>query len=336
MRPIAWTLAAAMLIAAPAAHADAISDFCKGKQLRMLIGYGPGGGYDIYGRLVAEFLPRHIPGNPIIVPQNMPGGGSFVAAKYMQDAAPKDGTVFGSLAQTLALDSMTNTTVKIDVTKFNYLGRVVTNIDTGVALPKSGIKSFEDARAKQFVVGTSGGGSTTVLFPTALNAYGGTKFKLVRGYQGTTDIVLAMERGEVDIVGAYGLPGIVVSQPGWLERNEATFLYQASLKRHRLIPNVPTLPELATSDEGRLVLHAAASTGEFGRSILTTPGVPAERLAALRAGFAAMLKDPDFLATAEKRKLMIDPATGEELDALVQETLKLPHEVAVKIGKMME
>ena len=336
MRPIAWTLAAAMLIAAPAAHADAISDFYKGKQLRMLIGYGPGGGYDIYGRLVAEFLPRHIPGNPIIVPQNMPGGGSFVAAKYMQDAAPKDGTVFGSLAQTLALDSMTNTTVKIDVTKFNYLGRVVTNIDTGVALPKSGIKSFEDARAKQFVVGTSGGGSTTVLFPTALNAYGGAKFKLVRGYQGTTDIVLAMERGEVDIVGAYGLPGIVVSQPGWLERNEATFLYQASLKRHRLIPNVPTLPELATSDEGRLVLHAAASTGEFGRSILTTPGVPAERLAALRAGFAAMLKDPDFLATAEKRKLMIDPATGEELDALVQETLKLPHEVAVKIGKMME
>jgi tripartite-type tricarboxylate transporter receptor subunit TctC len=325
-----------MLIAAPAAHADAISDFYKGKQLRMLIGYGPGGGYDIYGRLVAEFLPRHIPGNPIIVPQNMPGGGSFVAAKYMQDAAPKDGTVFGSLAQTLALDSMTNTTVKIDVTKFNYLGRVVTNIDTGVALPKSGIKSFEDARAKQFVVGTSGGGSTTVLFPTALNAYGGAKFKLVRGYQGTTDIVLAMERGEVDIVGAYGLPGIVVSQPGWLERNEATFLYQASLKRHRLIPNVPTLPELATSDEGRLVLHAAASTGEFGRSILTTPGVPAERLAALRAGFAAMLKDPDFLATAEKRKLMIDPATGEELDALVQETLKLPHEVAVKIGKMME
>jgi tripartite-type tricarboxylate transporter receptor subunit TctC len=266
----------------------------------------------------------------------MPGGGSFVAAKFMAEAAPKDGTVFGSLAQTLALDSMTNTTVKIDVTKFNYLGRVVTNIDTGVTLPKTGIKSFEDVRQKQFVVGTSGGGSTTVLFPSALNAYGGAKFKLVRGYSGTTDIILAMERGEVDIVGAYGLPGILVSQPGWVHRGEATFLYQAALKRHRLLSQVPTLPELATSDDGRVILHAAASTGEFGRSILTTPGVPAERLAALRTAFAAMLKDPDFLAAAEKRNLMVDPASGEELDALVRETLQLPQEVAVKIGKMME
>jgi tripartite-type tricarboxylate transporter receptor subunit TctC len=333
---IAVAVGIAAVLFSPAAKADAIADFYRGKTLRMLIGYGPGGGYDLYARLVAEFLPRHIPGNPTIVPQNMPGGGSFVAAKFMAEAAPKDGTVFGSLAQTLALDSMTNTATKIDVTRFSYLGRVVTNIDTGVALPKSGIKSFEDVRAKQYVVGTSGGGSTTVLFPSALNAYGGAKFKLVRGYSGTTDIVLAMERGEVDIVGAYGLPGILVSQPGWISRGEAIFLYQAALKRHRLLPNVPTLPELAVSDEGRVILHAAASTGEFGRSILTTPGVPAERLAALRRAFAAMLKDPDFLAAAEKRNMMVDQGSGEEMDALVRETLKLPHEVAVKIGKMME
>src|SRR6266545_4609204 len=226
---IAWSVAAlaATLLVLPEGRAESVADFYRGKTMRMVIGYGPGGGYDLYGRLAAEFLPRHIPGNPTIVPQNMPGAGSFVAAKYMAEVAPKDGSVFGSLAQTLALDSMTNTATKIDVTRFNYLGRVVTNIDTGVALPKSGIKSFEDVRAKQYVVGTSGGGSTTVLFPSALNAYGGAKFKLVRGYSGTTDIVLAMERGEVEIVGAYGLPGILVSQPGWIHRDEATFLYQA-------------------------------------------------------------------------------------------------------------
>ena len=337
MKRTLWFLTtAALLLAAAPANADAIEDFYKGKSLRMLIGYGPGGGYDLYGRLVAEFLPKHIPGNPTIVPQNMPGGGSFVAAKFMAEAAPKDGTVFGSLAQTLALDSMTNTSVKLDITKFNYLGRVVTNIDTGVALPKSGKKSFEDVRQKQYVVGTSGGGSTTVLFPSALNAYGGAKFKLVRGYSGTTDIILAMERGEVDIVGAYGLPGMLVSQPNWVHKKEANILYAASLKRHRLLPDVPTLPELATSDEGRVVLQAAASTGEFGRSILTTPGVPAERLAALRTAFATMLKDPDFLAAAEKRNLMVDPGSGEEMDAIVRETLKLPQDVAVKVGKMME
>jgi tripartite-type tricarboxylate transporter receptor subunit TctC len=266
----------------------------------------------------------------------MPGAGSFVAAKYMHDVAPKDGTVFGSLAQTLALDSMTNTSAKIDVAKMPYVGRVVTNIDTGAALPKAGIKSFEDVRAKQYNVGASGGGSTTVLFPTALNTYAGAKFKLVRGYSGTTDILLALERGEVDIVGAYGLPGMLVSNPGWVRRGEATILYQASLKRHRLLPDVPTLPELAQSDEGREVLHAAASTGEIGRAVLTTPGVPPERLAALRAAFQAMLKDPDFLAACEKRNLMIDGAAGEEIDEIVRETLRLPQAVAEKIGQMMQ
>ena len=328
-------LAVAMLSAVPT-QAQPVADFYRGKTLRMLIGYGPGGGYDIYGRLVAEFLPRHLPGNPTIVTQNMPGAGSFVAAKYMYDIAPRDGTVFGSLAQTLALDSMTNTSAKLDVTKMPYIGRVVTNIDTGAALLKTGIKSFADVRAKQYNVGASGGGSTTVLFPTALNTYAGAKFKLVRGYSGTTDILLAMERGEVDIVGAYGLPGLLVNHPGWLRRGEATILYQASLKRHRLLPDVPTLPELAQSYEGREVLHAAASTGEIGRSILTTPGVPPERVAVLRTAFQAMLRDPDFLGTCEKRNLMVDGAAGEEIDEIVRETLRLPQVAAEKIGQMMQ
>jgi hypothetical protein len=131
-------VAATLLFPATPARAQPVADFYRGKTLRMLIGYGPGGGYDIYGRLVAEFLPRHLPGNPTIVAQNMPGAGSFVAAKYIYDVAPKDGTVFGSLAQTLALDSMTNTNAKLDVAKMPYIGRVVTNIDTGAALPKTG------------------------------------------------------------------------------------------------------------------------------------------------------------------------------------------------------
>src|SRR5262249_57560673 len=153
----------------------------------------------------------------------------------------------------------------------------------------------EDVRAKQYAVGASGGGSTTVLFPTALNAYAGTKFKLVRGYSGTTDILLAMERGEVDIVGAYGLPGMLVSHPAWVSRGEATVLFQASLKRHRLLPDVPTLPELASSEEGREVLRAAASTGEIGRSILTTPGLPPHRPHPLPTPFRPLPADPHFL-----------------------------------------
>jgi tripartite-type tricarboxylate transporter receptor subunit TctC len=327
---------AAAVLSAPPIQAQPVADFYRGKTLRMIVGYGPGGGYDIYGRLVAEFLPRHLPGNPTIITQNMPGAGSFVAAKYLYDVAPKDGTVFGSLAQTLALDSMTNTNAKLDVAKMPYIGRVVTNIDAGAALSKTGIKSFEDVRAKQYNIGASGGGSTTVLFPTALKTYAGAKFKLIRGYSGTSDILLAMERGEVDIVGAYGLPGILVSHPGWVHRGEASILYQASLKRHRLLPNVPTLPELAQSEDGREVLHAAASTGEIGRSILTTPEAPPERIAALRTAFQAMLKDSDFLAACQKRNLMLDGAPGEEIDEIVRATLRLPQAVAEKIGQMMQ
>jgi tripartite-type tricarboxylate transporter receptor subunit TctC len=252
----------------------------------------------------------------------------------MYELAPRDGTYMASLAQTLALDSMVNKTTKIDPTKMPYVGRVVTNIDTGVALHRAGIKSFEDVRRKEFTVGASGGGSTTVLFPTALNKYAGARFKLGRGYSGTTDIQLAMERGEVDILGAYGLPGILVSQPGWLNKGEAVFIYQAALNRHRLLPNVPTLPELALDDEGRAVLHAIASTAEIGRSINTTPGVPPERVAILRAGFQAMLKDPEFLAASEKRNLMIDGGSGEDMDAIVRETLKIPSSVLAKVGQV--
>ncbi len=159
---------------------------------------------------------------------------------------------------------------------------------------------------------------------------------MVRGYAGTSEILLAVERGEVDIVGAYGLPGIQVAHPDWLSGKGAVFLYQAALKRDPLIPNVPTLPELALSDEGRQVLRAAASTAEIGRSIITTPGVPPKRLAALRAAFNAMLADPDFIAECRKRQLLVAGATGEELDAMVREPLALPRAVLDKIGQMMK
>jgi tripartite-type tricarboxylate transporter receptor subunit TctC len=325
----------ALLISGTPAPADPISDFYRGKTIRMLIGYGPGGGYDLYARLVAEFLPRHLPGNPSIVPENMPGAGSLVAAKYMAEVAPKDGTVLGSLAQTLPLDSAVGSAAKVNMANFHYIGRVTTNIDVGAALAAVGIKSIEDVRNKQYTVGASGGGSTTEIYPLALNAFGGTKFKLVRGYKGTNDILLAMDRGEVDIIGAYGLPGMTISRPGWLDKGEASLIYQVALERNHLIPNVPTLPELATSDEGKLVLRAISGTAEIGRSIVTGPDGPPERLAALRAAFADMLKDPDFIAACDQRHLMVDAGSGEEMDAIVRETFQLPDTVRSKIDGIL-
>jgi tripartite-type tricarboxylate transporter receptor subunit TctC len=325
---------ALLLLAASSASADPIANFYAGKTIRMLIGYGPGGGYDLYARLVAEFLPKHLPGHPTILPENMPGAGSFAAAKYMAEVAPKDGTVLGSLAQTFALDSAVGGAVRVNAANFHYVGRVTTSIDVGTALASSGIKSIADARSKQYTVGASGRGSTTDIYPRALNAYGGTRFKIVIGYKGTSDILLAMERGEVDIDGAYGLPGLLATHPDWI-KGGATLLYQAALKRNTLLPNVPTLPELAVSDDGRAILRAIAATTEIGRSIISGPGVPPERLAALRAAFSAMLKDPEFVATCAKRHLMLDPGDGEVMDAIVQETFALPQPTLAKMGAML-
>jgi tripartite-type tricarboxylate transporter receptor subunit TctC len=330
--PIAVAL---MLSAVPVARADPIADFYRGKTVRMLIGYGPGGGYDLYGRIVAEFLPKHLPGHPTILPESMPGAGSFAAAKYMAWAAPRDGTVLGSLAQTFPLDSAVGSVGEVKAVDFHYVGRVTTNIDIGAALTSAGIKSTADLRSKQYTVGASGRGSTTDIFPRALNTYSGTKFKIVLGYKGTNDILLALERGEVDIVGAYGLPGMLATHPGWIDKGEASLLYQAALKRHALLPNVPTLPELAVSDEGRAPLRAIAATAEIGRSIIAGPGVPPERLAALRAAFSAMLADPDFIAACNTRHLMLDPGSGEEMDAIVRETFALPQPVLATIGEML-
>lgn len=336
MKVVAFALVLLLSLAsaAAAAAADPVADFYAGKTLRMLVGYGPGGGYDIYGRLVAEFLPKYLPGHPAVVTENMPGAGSFAAAKYMVSVAPHDGTVLGSLAQTFPLDSAVGGANKTDAADFRYIGRVTTNIDVGTALATTGIKSIADVRAKSYTVGASGRGSTTDIYPEALNAYGGTKFKIVLGYKGTGEILLAMDRGEVDIDGAYGLPGMLATHPGWI-KGEATLLYQAALKRSALLPNVPTLPELAVSDEGRAILHAIASTAEIGRAIIAGPGQPPERLAALRQAFAQMVKDPTFVAACDKRHLMLDPASGEEMDAIVHETFALPPPTLGKIGAML-
>lgn len=272
------------------ASADAIADFYRGKTVRMIIGYGVGGGYDLYARIAAEFLGKHIPGNPQVLPENLTGAGSFRAARYLDEVAPHDGTVLGSLAQTLALDSAVGTGAHLEVTRFRYIGRLTSSIDLGVALPSAGIESFEDVRKQEFTVGSSGGASTAVLLPASLDTFGGAKFKLVRGYKGAAEVLLALERGEVQIAGAVGIPLLLARHPDWLAQGRATIIYQAALKRSPYLPNVPTLPELGLTDDGRAVLRAIASTAEIGRSIITTPDVPHERLVALRKRFRTCSK----------------------------------------------
>jgi tripartite-type tricarboxylate transporter receptor subunit TctC len=318
-------------------RADPVEDFYKGKTVRIIIGYGVGGGYDLYGRAAAEFLGRFIPGKPTIVPQNMPTGGSFVAAKYMFEAAPRDGTVLGVLAQTLALDTvMQGDKAGIVVAEMPYIGRMTTSVEVGHGLPNAPFKNFDDARQREIVVGASGGASPAFLLPAALNAFAGAKFKIVSGYAGVNEIVLAAERGELQLVPSAGLPIIMAKNPEWITEKKVPILYGASLKRHPLIPDVPTLGELGLTEQDKSILRVIASSGDFGRSINTTPGVPKERLAALRKAFQDMVRDPEFQARMAERRIIIEPATGEELDEIAKETTRTPKSALERIAALIK
>jgi tripartite-type tricarboxylate transporter receptor subunit TctC len=336
-RRMIWSavVLAALMALAPALRADPVADFYRGKTMKVIIGFGPGGGYDLYGRLAAEFLGRHIPGNPTIVPENMPGGGSVKAILYLYQVAPQDGTYLGSVSQQLAANAVTDEKNTMDVARLHYIGRFTSNIDVGVALPQSGLKSFEDARKRQVVVGAENG-SMSLIYAQALNTYGGAKLKIVKGYIGSADIQLAAERGEVDINGSFSLPAVLVQHPDWVHQGTAAILYQNALKRFHELPQVPTLSELMLTDEGHTVARVVAGMAEIGRSILTTPGVPPDRLAALRTAFQDMLKDPDFLAACAKRNLMLDPAKGEDMDAINQDTMNLPKPIVEALRTLLK
>jgi tripartite-type tricarboxylate transporter receptor subunit TctC len=321
---LAGLLAAGIAFAAASPLcAQSVADFYRGKTLHMVIGYVPGGGYDLYGRLAAEFLGRHIPGNPLILPQNMPGNSSLRAVEYLIGVAPKDGTYLGSVQQALAMTALTDDKNRFDVSKLHYLGRLTSNIDIAVALPKTGIKSFADAQRREVVLGADQAGSMSTAFALTLNKYAGARFKIVKGYGGSNEIQLAAERGEVEVNGSYSLPAVLVSHPDWVHDGAATILYQNALMRFPQMPQVPTVLDLVNGEEGRALARVIAGTAEVGRSILT-PDAPAERIAALRSAFQDMLKDPDFIAACQTRRLMLDPARGEDMDAINRETMNLP------------
>ncbi len=328
---------AATLASVMTAQADPVADFYKGKTVRLIVGYGPGGSYDLYGRLAAEFLGRHIPGNPTVVPVNMPGAGGMKAVDYLYKVAPQDGTHLGSVAQQMAMTLVGDDKMGIDPTRFRYLGRLTSMIDVAVATPKTGITSFEDTRKREVTVGAGQASSTSAIYARALNAYAGSRFKVITGYSGTAEIQLAVDRGEVEVNGGESLPTIIVQHPDWLQ-GKAVLLFQSGLKRFSQLPQVPTMSELVigNSEEGRSVMRVLAGTAEVGRAILTTPGVPPERLAALRTAFAAMVKDPQFLATAEKRKIMIDPGAAAELDAITRDTMQLPKPTIEALRKLLQ
>jgi len=312
--------------AAGQAAADPIEEFYRDKRLSVVVGYPAGGGFDAYARIVSDNLGRFLPGNPKSTVQYMPGAAALKSVNYIYGVAPQDGTVLGVPNTYLTFNAFVRGEVGdgIDVTKLHWIGRVAPMDIVTVVWHGTGITSFEDLKnRKVFFGGTSAGGGSTII-PYTLNRMFGTKIELALGYVGTTDQYLAMERGEI-----HGMSNAIWSQmqrshPHWIAEKKAIPLIQDGYERRASLPDVPTIVELAQSEEDRKVLRLVGSASVFGRSFYAGPKVPPERVAALRKAFSAMTADESFKATAAKLNIDLDPLSGEALQATVQEISTYP------------
>lgn len=307
------------LAAAGAPHAQSASEFYKDKTVSLVIPNAPGGSFDLYARLVADNLGRFIPGHPLIVPQNMPGAAGMLAANYLTTVAPKDGTVMAvlvpniTLAQILGVDA-----VRYDTRKFNWIGRIIATTATLFTWHTSKTKTLADLKTRETLVAGTGPLSQAELDSTMLNGVVGTKFKLVRGYKGSGEAALAVERGEAD---GTLMPWefLKAAHADWIKDNKislvATYVRRA-IPGH---PEVHSVFDLAETPEQRSVLNLFLGPDEMGQPIAMPPGVPADRVAAIRNALDAMIQDPAFRADAARRKLDLLPGRAEELEKIVTE-----------------
>jgi tripartite-type tricarboxylate transporter receptor subunit TctC len=318
---------AAVLAASPA-RSETAEDFFKGKQISLIIGYNPGGPYDVYGRLVATILPRYIPGQPSIVPRNMPGVGSAKAANYLYGQASRDGLTIGMVGQQLAVtQAVGDPAVEYDMRKFNWLGRLTSGGEVSIVWHTAPVRTIADATARETTLAATSAGSASDSMPLLMNRLAGTKFKMVKGYPGITGTVLAMERGETD--GAHStVEQLLFGKQDWLREKKIAVLVQYSQARHPAFKDVPAMVEFGKTAEDKQILALFGSTAEIGRSMLATPEIPADRFAVLRKAFATMLADPAFRQEVEKRNLEVDPLSGEALQQRISETLAISPEVA--------
>jgi tripartite-type tricarboxylate transporter receptor subunit TctC len=310
-------LAASICLVAPAAPAQTPAEFYKGRNVSLIIPNAPGGSFDLYGRLVAKHLGAFIPGHPAIIPQNMPGAGGMQAANFLYGLAPKDGSVLAvlvpniTLAQILAVQAIT-----YDVRKLNWIGRVVATTSTLFIWHSSATKTLADLKTRETLLATTGAVSQAEIDAQMLNGIVGTRFKLIRGYKGSAEAALAVERGEAD--GSL-MPWelLKVAHADWIEQGRVSIV--ARFVRHpiRERPEVPSVFDLAQTAEQRAVLELFLGSDEMGHPIAMPPDVPRERVEAVRAAFGNMIKDPEFLADAQRQKLDLLPGCFDELEKTV-------------------
>ena len=323
-----------LLLTTPVA-AQPGGDTFAAKSVAMIIGFGPGGGYDLWGRTVGRHIGRHLPGAPTVIPQNMPGAGSYAAASYIFNIAPKDGSVLGIIARDAALGPLSGATgARFDPTKLSWIGTPTKETNVCVAYHTSQVKSVLDLYDKQLIVGDTGPGTGTRSYPKALNELLGMKFKLVGGFPASSDVFLAMERGEVEGI-CESLDSIKIRRPDWIPTRKISILFQGGAEPNPELDGVPFVLDLALTGEQRQAIEFLYAGQGIGRPFVAPPDLAPDRLKMLRDAFKATMTDPAFVAEAQKSKLDLEPEDGEHLAVLIAKIYATPKPIVDKITGMI-
>jgi tripartite-type tricarboxylate transporter receptor subunit TctC len=321
-------VALAAACAGGAAGAETVEQFYKGKTLTLVISVIGGEGFSINGRIVATHMSRHLPGNPTVVPKHMPGAGHVLAANYLFTEAPRDGSTIGTIAPNIVLHQLLDGRgVRYDIARFNWLGASEYGNQAIYAWHEAGLRTLEDAMQREVLAGGTGAGSFTVLYPALMNSLLGTRFKLVSGYKTTREIDLAMQRGEVELRAGQSLTSLTAYNGEWLRERKINILAQVGRQRDPEFPDVPVLTEYAKSEAALRVLQLFEVQLSVGRPFLAPPGIPADRLAALRHAFEKTMQDPAFLAEAAKAGMDTRFLTGEAVSEIVGKVAATPPEL---------
>jgi tripartite-type tricarboxylate transporter receptor subunit TctC len=337
-RKIAWcagiTISLAHLLAQPAS-ADDVEDFYKGKTVKILIGHSVGGGYDLYARLLARHLQKYIPGHPTIVAQSMTGAGGLRVTKFLYSVAPKDGTTLGTFSRSIPTLPLLTPPGDFDGRKFTWIGSM--SGDTSLCLTggSSAVKTWQDMLNKPSVMGGQSAGADSDIYARLYKNVLGAKIKLVSGYPGTTEITLAMMRGDVDGICGLSWGTVKVSHPEWYKEHTVNFLLQAGLRKNTELDDVPFTTDLAKEEDGKQMLNLYFAPQAMGRPFAAPPDIPADRRAALIKAFDSAMKDPDLLEEARRERMDIDPMTGREIDELLARLYAIPTDIVVKAAEAL-
>jgi tripartite-type tricarboxylate transporter receptor subunit TctC len=315
--------------------AQPVESFYSGKTIQVVIGVGPGGGYDTWGRIVGRHIGKHIAGRPNVVPKNMPGAGGIVAANHLYTSAPRDGTVIGIVNRDAPLAQLTGSgSTRFDATKLSWIGTPTIETNVCIVSPQAKVRSVEDLRSNQLVLGAVGPGAGSYNYPVALSGLLDLKIKMISGFPGSTEVFLAMDRGEVDGM-CESLDGVESKRPGAIAAKKLHVLFQGGVEVSRDLKGVPFILDYARNEEERQTMILLYAGQGLGRPFLAPPDLVEGRLETLRTAFDSTMKDPEFLEEAARSRLDVDPRTGAELEALVRKLYASPKELVVRLQNLL-